>query len=416
MFQNIRSKFNQNTLIKNISGLTLFQIFSSLLSFLVLPFLANNLGIQAFGFLMFILLINNYFNWIVQWGFYTGGTRDTSVNRKDTDKINNLFCEIYSSQLFLILITSIPYIFVILYFIKAEYFNELSYFLIFFSYIGFNLLPIWFFNGIEKINFGVLIQIYPKICILFSAFLFIEDANDINHYFLSNIVGQVIAIIHIIYALKKIHINFFIKNPIKQLRKNYELFISSISLSLSNNTIPFLIGFLISKEILAIFIIAERIKSLFLLMLNPIYQATFPRVCMIYNDQRNTYQSFIKQLFLIMFSFILILIMISFFNIDLIIQKLFKNEFNQSSQIFRLILPAITLNFFNSFIYYFIFIPQGHDSKLMLINVFTFLITLIFSTILIYNFALIGGAYSVVLSELVVFTFMILLYFKSKKQ
>lgn len=399
-------------IVKNITGLSFFQMISSLLSLIVLPLLANNLGIQAFGSLMFLLLLNNYFNWIVQWGFYTGGTRSISIYRKNILDLSNIFSEIYSSQLFLIFMILAPYILTVIYFTQYDFFSTSSYFTISLFFISFNLIPIWFFNGLERINFGVIIQIYPKIIVTLAAVFFIKDATDIDKYFIASLIGILISLIHVYYEFLKIKITFNFKNPIPQIKKNFKLFVSSSSLSISYNSIPFFIGIFVSKEAVAIYTVAEKLKSFLLLLINPIYQAIFPRMCFIYQNNRKNFLSSLKKIFLVLLAINIFLVLFSIFNVEMLINLFFNQDYNKSINIFIYFLPSIFLNFFNSFIYYFVLIPMGFDHKLFVINILSFLLTTVISSFLIFNFSIKGAVLSVIISESIILILTIILNYK----
>ena len=229
-------------------------------------------------------------------GFNQGGTQQIASNSFNKSSINNKFNYIYSSQLFLIIISILP-LYLILLFYKKKYFLNFEFIhLIVLYFILSSSLPCWFFNGIEKVQLVLIVQIYPKLFGLISILFFIKNPNDYIIYFVFLIIGLIISIIHMFYVLLfNLKINFIINNPLRKIKENFNYFLTSFSKTVGANLLPFFLVTFTSLEILGLFSLADRIKGAILIIINPILQACFPRMCKLYKNNQSEYSKILKK-------------------------------------------------------------------------------------------------------------------------
>jgi len=412
MVNTLYSKIIKSKILKNIFNLSILQVISAILSLILIPLLARVLEPTQFGIVMLLHLITSYFIWFAEWGFSHGGTQQIASENNNSQTINHLFNQIYSSQISLTLIATIP-LAIFLFFLSLKY--DLSYYfqiILIIYFLCSSILPIWLLNGLEKVTFAIIVQIYPKILALIAVIFFIDKPEDFIFYFYALILGLLIAFIHVfVEIIIKYKINFKFVHPAVQLKKNFNYFIASFSKTLGSNLIPFILSLFISIELFGFYSLADRIKGACLIILNPIFQSVFPRMCKVVHQKE--YYSYLQK-----YSF-LVLLLISLISlglilcIDVFINILVGVNYMQSALISKWLIPSIVLSSMVSILYYFILIPFDLHRLIMKAGIWQFLFVLSLSFPLIYWFQVWGAVITLTLSELFLFLFYFVL---SKKQ
>ena len=102
--QKIFKNFGLNkTVLNNTVSLTLLQATNYLLPLIALPYLARILGPEFFGIVMYAQVFNRYFYITTEYGFDYTGTRQISISRDDSIKLNNIFWSIIYTKIIICL-------------------------------------------------------------------------------------------------------------------------------------------------------------------------------------------------------------------------------------------------------------------------------------------------------------------------
>ena len=145
----------------NFISLIILQIINYVLPLLLIPYLIRVLGIDGFGIYSFILAIIMYGVRMSDYGFELSGTYHISRHRDNQDKKN----EIFSSILMIKLAIALIYIFfltVAIFWIDKLYIHKELLFLSYGLIVGYLLFPIWFFQGMEKMRYIMLLNSFSK--------------------------------------------------------------------------------------------------------------------------------------------------------------------------------------------------------------------------------------------------------------
>ena len=400
-------------LFKNISYLSFFQFINSLLTLILVPLLANKINIFFFGLFFLIQNIIKYFNLLTEWGFLSGGVNEIASKKFNKVNIQKTFNQIYSSQLFIILISFLPMVFSLNFLIKDHdltSYEILSYSLFFFTS---SITPIWFLNGLEKVIYSVIIQIYPKIILVFSLLFFLDENIEIYKLFLLLSIGYIIGFCNCSYIIfYKLNFKFNFYNPLNKIKNYFFYFVSSASLTFTNLIIPIIIGFKLNTEAVGIYVVISKIMSMVLIAVNPILNSCFPRICSLYNNNIGNYKKSLFRYSSIILFLIVIIIFIVYSFINNLISLFFDEQFLIAADLFIFIIPAIFLNIINGIIYLFILIPFQKDKEIMKASFLNFTFTIMIGYYLIMEFLLNGAIYTLIFSELLLFS--LYLYFLNK--
>ena len=161
--------------IKLLKEKTLYSLFENFFSFfllkglnfliplITLPFLLKRLDPSTFGLIVFAESLIFYFQSFTEYGFNLSGTRYISKNIGCIHKINKAFNEIIFSKVLLSIFGF--FILLILLFISEKLDKNKNIFIVtYFIVIGQAITPMWFYQGIEKMRFIALFNLFSRIC------------------------------------------------------------------------------------------------------------------------------------------------------------------------------------------------------------------------------------------------------------
>ena len=413
MLNLITQRLLNNNLLKNIFNLSILQFLSAFLSLTLIPLLARVLEPTIFGIVMFLHLITNYFIWFTEWGFGQGGTQKISNIRSNSAQLSKCFNQIYTSQIFLIFLSIVPIFMAILFFQVKYKFDNNAIIVMICYFILSSAIPVWFLNGMEKVTHALLTQIYPKILALLSVIFFIKKPEDFLYYFIALNLGLIFSIFHTFYIINKNYkIKLIFSNPYLQLKNNFNYFINSFTKTLGSNIIPFFLEIVTSIEIFGFYVLADKIKGAALIILNPIYQSVFPRMCHVVKQK--SYISYLKKYSIFIIFIILIICSFIFILINQIISNYIGPDYQTSSALVKLMIPSIIMSSIISIMLYFILIPFDLNKELMKVSIINFAVILIISYPIISLLNSYGAVLVLTISDFLFIVFYSNIIFKNK--
>ena len=143
---------NLRNILSNFISLSFLQIANFILPLLTIPYLVRTLGMENYGMLAFATSIIMYFQVVSEYGFNLTATREVSVYRDNKEKIEEIYSAVTSSKVLLGIISFIM-LTISMFFIERFAEEYLIIYLTFGIVIGQIFFPIWFFQGIEKMQF-----------------------------------------------------------------------------------------------------------------------------------------------------------------------------------------------------------------------------------------------------------------------
>lgn len=323
---NTIKKINSNTELKTVSSnflsLSILQILNMFLPLLILPFLVRKLGLESFGLLIFSQAFVMYFTLIIDYGFNISATREISTHKHDKEYVSKVFYSAFFIKIFLLVISIILFSIIVFSF---ELFREnyLLHYLTFSMIIGQMLLPVWYFQGIEKMKMIAILNVIIKAIYTIMIFSFISSSNDLLYAAGFNSISFIIVgIIGFLIASNNLKFQTLDFEYIKSFfKETTTIFISNFFSSMYSISNNFLLGIFTNNTLVGIYASFEKIitalKSLYL----PLYQALFPFV----SRKENKKSIITKLLVPIALSGFLIMILSYIFS-DIIINLLYSNE------------------------------------------------------------------------------------------
>ncbi|WP_207626748.1 flippase [Parendozoicomonas haliclonae] len=268
-------------LVINIFSLSVLQGANYILPLLTIPYLVRVLGPDLFGLLAFGTATSMYFMLITDYGFNLSATRQISIYRDNTYKVNEIFSAVMIIKITLMIISLILMSVLVLSFNKFHQDWEV-YYLSFGMVLGQVIFPVWLFQGMERMKYITYLNICSKAFFTICIFIFVQNKDDYLLVPLLTSLGYVIAGIISLYIIKKeFDVKFIWQNLSvlkEQLKEGWHIFFSSIAVSLYTISTTFILGLLTDNTIVGYFSAADKIVKAVKGLYAPIAQAIYPMI------------------------------------------------------------------------------------------------------------------------------------------
>ena len=282
-------------LTENFLALSSLQLINYVLPLFLIPLLLQALGIEGFGIYAFIFAIATYGMTFADYGFDLSATYHISLHKNNENKIN----EIFSSVLFIKL--SLALLFMLLLSIAIFSIDKLYLYkeYIFLSYgiiLGNVFLPLWFFQGIEKMRFILYLNGFLKLLFFILVILFINDYEDLGLLmFLHSVTAILVGVLGLYISIK--HFNIKLIRVKKQkiifyLKDGWYIFTSKIAVVFYSNFSTIIVAFYVSPPILGYYALCMKVLLAIGNLLDPMTRVVYPYLLNIYQSSN---QNFIKR-------------------------------------------------------------------------------------------------------------------------
>ncbi|POY44473.1 hypothetical protein C3007_03925 [Avibacterium gallinarum] len=220
----IKIYIEYKTQINNFLYLSIVYGVNIFLPLVLFPFLLHRLGEGLYGKIIFAQTIANYFLVFTNFGFNISSTKSISLNKDNQEKTNIIFSSTIYAKLILFFISLlITILFCIISGINQN--DMVLYIASLFICFSDALLPIWFFQGIEKMKYITIVNVLSRI--LGAIFIILIVRNEYDYifipflYFIGNLVGSIISLY---IAIKKENVRLIFvekKNIIERIKEGY---------------------------------------------------------------------------------------------------------------------------------------------------------------------------------------------------
>lgn len=164
--------------LSNLSYIGVFQVLVLILPLISYPYLIRVLGGDLYGRVAYAQAAAAFAIILINFGLNIMATKEVSVRREDPEALDNIVTKVYVIKTVFFVIASLLYVMSIFYF-ETFATNRLLFLLSFGYCLPEWLLPIWYFQGIEKMKYMTLIDSTSKV--FFTAIIFFV-ITDPEHY------------------------------------------------------------------------------------------------------------------------------------------------------------------------------------------------------------------------------------------
>jgi len=407
-----------SSLVQNALALTLLQATGNLALLITLPYLTSTLGPYEWGRLAWMQVILGYFVIVVDWGFSWHGTAHIAQLRSDVVQRSRAFFAGWAVQW---LVTLVAVILLILLHYFADFYADFRDFTLWgcLFVVSSMLFPGWFPSGLERLREVALVQFAVRAGSVPLVFLIVQDKTDGPMAIASLAIAALISgVLGLIWIFRNIEIVWTLprKEDLRQqIRSGGSVLVSRLSMILYTTLIPTILGIMVSATAVGHYMIADKIRSGILSLVNPIAQALLPRMSFLYTNDKAKALNLIKKSSFILGSITFSVGIIIFYFSKQILLVVTDEGFDDSISVIMWFsfIPFITI--LSSMIGIQILIPKNMSNIYNRLLIFTGIIGFFLAIALIKYWGTTGAAITMFVSEAFILVVLSLYVWKNRR-
>ncbi len=269
----------KNPIFKNFFFLAILQGSNYLLPLVLIPYLIKTIGEENFGKVSFAQAIINYLIIVVDYGFNLSATRAISEHHHNKEKVVQIFNEVFFTKIFLTFPTFLFLILIVLIFPKL-YQDALLYLSGYLMVVGQVILPVWLFQGLQKMQFLTYANLLGKIITFVCIVVFIKEPQAYRWILFWYGVGSCTSgilslLIARLYAIR----SFFLpswNSIVVQLKNSWHLFVSMFTISFYTQLHLIILGIFTTDRLVGYYNVADKVVSVLRNFVQVFNQAVYP--------------------------------------------------------------------------------------------------------------------------------------------
>ncbi len=258
----------------------MFSFTKIVLPLVTLPYLARILSVETYGVVAYTRSLMGYFQLFIDFGFVLSGTKKIVVNKGDKNTVNQIIGSITLARVLLALL-SVP-VLIIISICMPIYEGYLAYLFISFIPVCLSIFLFDFvFRGIEKMGVLTMRFFIMKGVAVAMTFIFVHGDEDLLILPLLDVIGSFIAIIFVIYNIKKEGYSIKCKSigaAFLELKESSIYFASNFSQTFFSILNTIVIGTFLKASDVAFWSICIQIVTAVQTMYQPITDGIYPRM------------------------------------------------------------------------------------------------------------------------------------------
>jgi O-antigen/teichoic acid export membrane protein len=325
--------FIRNKSFQNFLFFAVIQSSNVLISIISMPLLIQSIGVDQFGLVNLSLSIIVLLNILVGFGYNLSAPREIAINQGNKEALSHVVSKVFSGKVllaffatFLVLIGSFVF----------NLFQEYRMILVFSVLLLFSeaTLPLWVFQGMEKMKLVSIANIFSKLLFLMGIVLFIhspEQSKWVN--FLMGFFGLGTNLFLLAYIHSFLGIQFYrpeFSAIWKSLMDNSLLFFSNLASYISISGGLIVLSFFANAETLGMYSLAERVIMVVRLFPSFIFQAIIPNASRLYSENLPAFFVFMKSVFKKVLLVGMIISVVIYFAAPFIVQVLSRSVLEDS--------------------------------------------------------------------------------------
>lgn len=270
-----------STIFKNLSYLSILQVFLLLAPLITYPYLIGVLGVELYGLVISAQVAASYCSIVVDYGFKRTGVRYISINRNCGEEKSKIVSSILILRFVLWLITLVVYVGVI--FAIPVCRNHFLLFLVSYG-LTFNelLFPQYYFIGIEKMKFITLLNLAVRGTFIILIFLFINSEDDYVYVPLFTSLGYCLGgaiSLYIIFVKEELKFILPLKRVLLYYLKDaFPVFLTDVIASIKDKLNYIILAASIGTSEVVIYDLAVKFANILVLPSNMISIVLLPRM------------------------------------------------------------------------------------------------------------------------------------------
>lgn len=330
----------RNKSIQNFLFLSVIQSSNVLISIISMPLLIQSIGVDQFGLVNLALSVIVLLNILVGFGYNLSAPREVAIKQGDKTALSYLLSNIFSVK---IIFATISTLVILIAVFGLNLFREYQLILVFSVLLLYSeaTLPLWFFQGMEKMKLVSIANIFSKLLFLMGIVLFIHSPDQSKWVnFILGFFGLVINLALLFYIHIFMKIRFFrpkFSAIWQSLSDNLLFFFSNMASHISVNGGLIILSFYASAETLGMYSLAERVVMVLRLFPALIIQAIFPNASKLYEEDEVNFFRFLKRVYFRALFFGLVIATGAHFAAPWIIKILSRSELEESVDFLKIL-------------------------------------------------------------------------------
>ncbi len=402
-------------LFTNITNFSILQVTNYLVPLITIPYIVRVIGAERFGIITFAQALIQFALILVDYGFNISSiTKISNVNLTNHEK-SGVYSSVFYIRIFIMVVT------LVLLGILSLFWNELTEYLWVYIF-SFGIIPAqilissWVYNGLEKVKYLNYTNLVSRLIYLICIFIFIKNEENYLWVPLINSVSLFFAGLSSLYFVKtKLDIKLFFPGW-GTMKENFldawPVFVANFSINLYRNTNIFILGLLVTKDIVGIYAAGEKLVKVLQNIFNPITQTVYPFISRI--KSQNIHKS-IKAIKVLTFGAGIITLIISFavymFS-DQVTQIFLGAKFALSRKIIEITVFVLFFGVLNYILGIIFMMNFGMKKQFTQAVICTGFFNLFLCSILTYFYSDIGTAISFISAEAFLFILLVLTIYK----
>lgn len=407
MLTRLKQKFQSEEnrkLLSNFFSLFVLQGANYILPLITIPYLVRVIGPEKFGLLGFATATVGYFALLISFGFSLSATRQIAVVKNDKTKVSQIFSAVISSQILFSLISLIMLTGLILSFQKFQD-DWIIYYIIFSVSFSNIFLPMWFFQGMEKMKFITYLSIFSKLIFTIAIFVFVQEEKDFYlvplFTFLGTVSSGVIAMWLIYHIFKVKYAVPSLENIIYQINESKHIFLSSVAGSSYTISITFILGLMTNNTVVGYFTAADKIIKALQGLFQPVITTLYPHINHLISSDKKKAIVFLKTTMYSIGTVFFFLSLLLFMFAKEITLLILGEQYLESIVLIQIMSLVPFLVAIGSVFAVLTMISFGRSKQLSKIYLQTAIVSLIVTIFLIYTLDGIGASFAVVFAEII---------------
>ncbi|MDO8968917.1 MAG: oligosaccharide flippase family protein [Algoriphagus sp.] len=325
--------FIRNKSIQNFLFLAIIQSSNVLISIISMPLLIQSIGVDQFGLVNLALSVIILLNILVGFGYNLSAPREVAILQGNKEALSHVVSNVFSGK---VLLAALAAFMILIGVFGLNLFEGYQMILVFSVLLLFSeaTLPLWFFQGMEKMKLVSIANIFSKLLFLMGIVLFIhspEQSKWVN--FLMGFFGLGINLLLLAYIHSFLGIQFYrpeFSAIWKSLKDNSLLFLSNLASHISINGGLIILSFFSVAETLGMYSLAERVIMVLRMFPALIIQAIFPSASRLFKENQTAFYVFLKRVYFRVLGIGAIISTSAYFSAPFIIKVLSRSELEES--------------------------------------------------------------------------------------
>lgn len=263
---------------KNAVALLIVQVANYIAPLVLLLYLTDTLGLELYGVVAYSMGIGVLAGVLIDFGFSISATAKISKYRHRPLYVGRLLGAIYVIKLLLI---GAVFLILCAYALVTEKYSDYRWLFILSALpiAGLGLLPVFFFQGIERMKAIAAYSVLAKVLFVVAVLTLVRSADDYLWIPVVNGVSQMTAVAIALYLTYKL--GYAIRLPRKRdlkyaVKLTRPFFYSRISVATYLSSATVILGAVSTPAAVAIYSVAEQLYKVMQGVFGPVIQATYP--------------------------------------------------------------------------------------------------------------------------------------------